>query len=90
MLRITRLDDRESAHVLKLEGKLLEPWIGELTEACSRMRSEGGAATLDLTAVSYVDAYAAEALGRLRRSGVRLMGCSPLVAELIGCDDLAS
>jgi hypothetical protein len=90
MLRITRLDDCGSAHVLKLEGKLLEPWIGELTEACSQMRPEGGSATLDLTAVSYVDAHAAEVLCRLRHSGVRLMGCSPLVAELIGCDEPTS
>lgn len=90
MLRITTLDDCERPAVLKLEGKLLEPWIEELAAACSRINAERGPATIDLSAVSYVDARAAEALCRWRRSGVRVVGCSPLVAGLIGCDELAS
>ena len=34
MLMITRSDAKRSARTLKLEGKLLGPWIGELESAC--------------------------------------------------------
>ena len=37
MLRITTIQNEDAPAVLKLEGKLLEPWIGELDEACRRV-----------------------------------------------------
>ena len=34
MIIITRTDGHDLTRVLKLEGKLLGPWIGELESAC--------------------------------------------------------
>ena len=34
MLMITRSEGSDLTRTLKLEGKLLEPWIGELESAC--------------------------------------------------------
>lgn len=81
MLRITATQSSESAALLKLEGKLLEPWIGELCESCRRQGDR--ATTLDLAGVSYIDPSAAIALRDMRRRGVKLTGCSPLVVELL-------
>ena len=38
MLMITRSDGNDLTRTLKLEGKLLEPWIGELESACGESR----------------------------------------------------
>jgi anti-anti-sigma regulatory factor len=83
MLRITTIQNDGSPTVLKLEGKLLEPWIGELHEACRKTGDQVGHATLDLAGLTYVDVPGTIALRDLRRRGVMLVGCSPLVAELL-------
>jgi hypothetical protein len=83
MLRITTTQSDDSPSVLKLEGKLLEPWIGELHEACRRACERTASATLDLAGLSFVDVPGSIALRDLRRRGLRLTGCSPLVAELL-------
>jgi anti-anti-sigma regulatory factor len=87
MLRITtKLDDGYPA-VLKLEGKLLEPWINELVEACRRAVGDDQSAVIDLSGVSFVDAPAAVAVRELMRRGIGLTGCSPLVARLLEASD---
>lgn len=83
MLRITTIQNGDSTAVLKLEGKLLEPWIGELVEACRQACLPSAAATLDLSGISFIDAPGTIALRDLRRRGMRLVGCSPLVTELL-------
>jgi anti-anti-sigma regulatory factor len=83
MLRITTIQNEDSPAILKLEGKLLEPWIGELDEACRRACVRASSATLDLAGISFVDTPGTIALRDLRRRGMRLVGCSPLVAELL-------
>lgn len=83
MLRITTIQSEDAPTVLKLEGKLLEPWIGELDEACRRASVQAASTTLDLAGVSFIDAPGTIALRNLRRRGMRLVGCSPLVKELL-------
>lgn len=83
MLRITTIQNDGLPAVLKLEGKLLEPWIGELHEACRISCEHSASATLDLSELSYVDTPGTIALRDLRRRGVKLTGCSPLVTELL-------
>lgn len=83
MLRITTIQNDSSPAVLKLEGKLLEPWIGELNEACRKTCDQVALATLDLAGLTYVDMPGTIALRDLRRRGITLVGCSPLVAELL-------
>lgn len=83
MIRITTIGNEGLPVVLKLEGKLLEPWIGELHEACRSAGRCASSATLDLSGLSFVDTPGSIALRDLRRRGVKLTGCSPLVAELL-------
>ena len=83
MLRITPVLDSGSPAVLKLEGKLLEPWVGVLQDACRRARQAAAAVEIDLSAVSYVDRPSTIALRELSRRGIAIRGCSPLVAELL-------
>lgn len=83
MLRITNIQNDASVPVLKLEGKLLEPWVGELHEACRGACGPLSQLTLDLAGLSFVDSSGASALHELQHRGISLTGCSPLVAELL-------
>jgi anti-anti-sigma regulatory factor len=81
MLRISPSED-DAATVLLLEGKLLEPWVGEVERAVASA-SGRFAVQLDLSGLDYVDASGARLLARLRQRGVVLRLASPLVAGLM-------
>jgi len=68
--------------VLKLEGKLLEPWLGTLRQVCA----QANGVCLDLSAVTFVDAASGQMLRDLLSQGVTITACSNLVAELLQID----
>ena len=82
MLRITTVYDGLQT-VLKLEGKLLEPWIEELYGAWALAEARGGHVGVDLSDVSYVDAAGTKSLHGLVQRGASLSGCSAFVGELL-------
>ena len=79
MLKITRVSDdgRES---LRVEGKLLGPWVEELAQACAAP-AEG--LRLDLSAVTFVDDDGAALLRRLLERGAVVSACSGYIAALL-------
>jgi hypothetical protein len=80
MLRITRILEPHSAPTLRLEGKLLEPWIEELLQECA------DGIRLDLSAVTFVDTAGAMLLRQLIERGTEIVACSGYVAELLQVD----
>ena len=82
MLRITKLDGNAAVPTLKLEGKLLGPWVDEVRRACYDLAIPGRV-QLDLAAVTFVDAAGARLLRELLRRGVSLVVCSGFVAALL-------
>jgi ABC-type transporter Mla MlaB component len=85
MLKIARVDDGKGQTVpaLKLEGKLLGPWVIELSRACEELRVPPNALCLDLTAVTYIDLAGLGLIRDLIRHGVMLSGCSSYIEELL-------
>ena len=83
MLRINRVSDLGEPATLKLEGKLLGPWVEELRLACQSQASSSNHLRLDLSAVTFVDAAGAKLLGDLIRQGVQITACSGYLAELL-------
>jgi hypothetical protein len=83
MLRISQIRDSRG-YTLKLEGKLLTPWLDEVRLACDQLSAEVPAPQLDLAAVSYVDDRGAKLLNELQAAGFVFTGCSPFVASLLG------
>jgi hypothetical protein len=83
MLRITELNEKTSGRTLRLEGKLLGPWVEELRKACTPNGPATRVAHLDIAAVSYVDAPGARLLRELMQRGVILAPCSRYLAELL-------
>lgn len=83
MLRITRMGDPESVQTLKLEGKLVGPWVRALQEACE----PGTRFRLDLSAVNFVDGAGVTLLRELLAQGVTLARCPELIVELLHLED---
>ncbi len=82
MLRVTQANGDHTDITLKLEGKLVEPWVSEvrqlLDDADQSLRHR-----LDLASVSYVDGAGVELLGQLVDRGVEIVSSSLYVTELL-------
>jgi hypothetical protein len=83
MLMITRSVRNDLTRTLRLEGKLLGPWIGELEVACGRPHYPPNQICLDLGGLTFLDAEGARCLKGLIRNGTRVIACSGFVAEML-------
>lgn len=82
MLRITRSEKKGAAPVIRLEGKLLQPWVEEV----SRLFLAADVTSLprlDLSCVTFVDEAGGDLLQQLLQRGVEIEACTPYVAELL-------
>jgi hypothetical protein len=85
MLKITNSRQNASDRTVKLEGKLLGPWVDEVRSLFTGTDAESFP-LLDLSGLSYVDRPGTEMLQQLLQQGVRIESCSPFVAELLRWD----
>jgi ABC-type transporter Mla MlaB component len=83
VLRITHAQGHDSIWTLKLEGKLLGPWVTELAQSCEELPCPLHGLRLDLSAVTFVDEPGVALLRDLIGRGATLAACSGLVAELL-------
>ncbi len=83
MLRITRIDGQDATQTLKLEGKLLEPWVAEVLRVCGSRDEWSSRTSLDLSRLTFVDPAGAKLLKDLIRGGFAVSACSGFVAELL-------
>jgi ABC-type transporter Mla MlaB component len=83
MLKITATPTGAGSTLVKLEGKLLEPWVGELAAACEPFSDCPEFLRLDLAAVSFVDRIGFRFLLDWVRRGAAVESCSGLVAEML-------
>lgn len=86
MLRITTTTANETNR-LKLEGKLVGPWVAECRAACAAANARSARVALDLSGVTFVDAAGLQLLGQLIRDGHVVSACSSFVAELLITED---
>jgi anti-anti-sigma regulatory factor len=80
MLRITPIASK-GAVILRLEGKLIGPWVNELKSYCQTVREGGSPLSLEMTEVSFADRSGLALLRGLKESGVELADCPPLISE---------
>ncbi len=81
MLRISQAEKANHSVTLKLEGRVVGPWVGELRQVCETHLSEGRALKLDLAEVTFADADGVAVLTGFKTRGVTLKDCSPFVDE---------
>ena len=83
MLKISQTGTPNHSVTLKLEGRVVGPWVGELRRICEPLLAEDRALKLDLAEVSYVDEEGVIALNSFKSRGVKLKNCSPFVEQQI-------
>jgi hypothetical protein len=81
MLRIQFLDLPDGTAMLQLAGRVVGPWVRELSRSCDRILDVGGTLSVDLRDVTFVDREGVEFLKTLSGRQVVLVNCSPFVAE---------
>lgn len=84
MLRINRTEN-DAALTLKLEGKLLKPWVAVVRESIGNPHDHPKL-QLDLSNVSFVDAAGAELLEELLVRGAEIVACSSFVREMLNLE----
>jgi ABC-type transporter Mla MlaB component len=85
VLNIARVDDgaSDSIRTLKLDGKLLGPWVDELRRACQELQTPPSGLRLNLAGVTFIDPAGIALLGDLIRRGATLDACSGFIEDLL-------
>ena len=79
MLKITRVSGGAEAG-LRVEGRLIGPWVGELATACA---GPVAGLRLDLSGLTFADDDGAALLRGLIERGAKVGACSGYVAALL-------
>ena len=79
MLRISLVAEGVKGLTLRLEGRVVGPWVAELREACGKVLGEKRGLTLDLSEVMFASRQGVALLLELKAQGVVLSGCPPFL-----------
>jgi anti-anti-sigma regulatory factor len=81
MLKISQDRSGGGCFILRLEGIVVGPWVGELREMCERRLNEGSRLVLDMAEVTFADEHGLELLASLSRRRVRLLRQTPFLQQ---------
>jgi hypothetical protein len=75
MLRISISDSRTQRRLI-LEGRMIAPWVAELTTACASVKAElhGRELVIDMEKVTVISQEGENALVEMMKEGARLRG----------------
>ncbi len=83
MLRIASAGTDGPGRVLRVEGRVVGPWVEELQRCCEAALAAGPTLTLDLAGVSFADRPGVALLRSLGDRGITLVNCSAFLTELL-------
>ena len=87
MLKISQIKPVNHSVVLRLEGRVVGPWVAELQKSCEEVLAEGRSLKLHLAEVDFMDAQGVARLSKLRSRGVAFEECPPFAAEQLKLAD---
>ena len=79
MLRITIANERAESATLKVEGRIAADWVELLEREVQTFLRQGKRLSLDFSAVTVIDARAADMLKRLRAHDVQIVNSPSLL-----------
>jgi hypothetical protein len=82
MLRITILNDGSGARLV-IEGKLAEPWVGELRKCWETIVGEKRDLVADLTGVTFVDPQGKNLLSEMYLHGTQIQAKGLMTRAII-------
>lgn len=81
MLKISQVEPVNHSVTLRLEGRVVGPWVTELRKSCEEVLVENRSLKLHLADVEFMDATGVALLSSLRSRGVSFLECPPFAAE---------
>ena len=81
MLKISEIEASGPVVTLKVEGRVVGPWVEELSRICESLLADGKRLNLDLGDVALADPGGLKVLSALKSQAVSLVNCSPFVEE---------
>jgi anti-anti-sigma regulatory factor len=81
MLKISQIAPVNQIVTLRLEGRIVGPWVAELRRACEEVLTTGRPLNLHLGEVEFMDPHGVALLSGLQSRGVALLECTPFAAE---------
>jgi ABC-type transporter Mla MlaB component len=81
MLKISEGKRGKQNITLRLEGRVVGPWVDELQTICEPHLRNDSELALDLAEVSFVDESGIPLLASLRSRGAKLLNATPFVEE---------
>jgi anti-anti-sigma regulatory factor len=81
MLKISQIKPVNHTVTLRLEGRVVGPWVTELQHSCEEVLTEGRSLKLHLADVEFMDVQGVALLSSLRSRGVLLLECPPFAAQ---------
>jgi anti-anti-sigma regulatory factor len=79
MLKISKAGPANHTITLRLEGRIVGPWVAELQKSCEEVLAEARSLRLHLADVEFMDAAGVTLLGELRSRGVAIVDPPPFV-----------
>jgi ABC-type transporter Mla MlaB component len=83
MLKITPVCSSPVHLTLRLEGRVVGPWVDVLWTSCGEALASYDRVTLDLSEVWFVDAAGVSALHEIDPERVRMRGCKGFIAQML-------
>lgn len=83
MFRLTRMAENNESITLKVEGRIVEPWVRELKRECDSSLKERDLVILDLSGVNFIDETGIQNFKRMIGNRIKLVGCSPFLSKLL-------
>ncbi len=87
MLRFTRLASNGAETIVKVEGRLVAELVPLLEQECQELLRSTGKIRLDLEAVTYLDAQAAQRLKAIIAAGGLIVRTTPFVEEMLAGEE---
>jgi hypothetical protein len=84
VLRIADLADSAGNPSLRVEGKVVGPWVAELRDIAIRRLARSGALVIDLSALTFADPAGIALLRDLATRGVTFVNCSAFAGAHLG------
>jgi len=83
MLKVTTTNQNQTV-TLKLEGKLVGPWVQEVTRVWDNTaRTPRGGTVIDLRSVTFIDSPGKALLATMSRDGARLVATDCLTRNIV-------
>lgn len=84
MFRSTEVSEDDHSATLRLDGKLIEPWVSELERLCLHYKNgKNKTVVLDFAGVTFIDDKGVKMLERIKDDKIKIINCSIFIQHVL-------